>query len=90
MRITRAQVMLFPFTDSSHIGILVHPQRVYSVILQLPEQLSSAIKPGPATLANSIQCLLGDKVPLHLMVASKTITNKDGSLEGTPQLVRIP
>ena len=57
-----------------------------------PEQLSSAIKPGPVTLVNGVQCAFGDKVLLCLTVGSKTSTGniKDGSLEGTPQLFRIP
>ena len=41
-----------PHTDSSHIGLLVHPQRTYSFTPKLPEQFSSAIQPGPATLVN--------------------------------------
>ena len=41
-----------PLTDSSHIGLLVHPQGMYSFMPQLPEQLSSAIKPDPATLVS--------------------------------------
>ena len=47
-------------TDSSHIGLLVHPQCMYSFTPQLPEQLSSAIKPGPATLVNGMKYRLGD------------------------------
>ena len=64
---------------------------MYSFTPQLPEQLSSAIKPGPATLVNAIQCHLRDKIILHPMVSSKTPTGniKDGGLEGTPQLFRI-
>ena len=59
---------------------------------QLPEQLSSAIQPGPATLVNSIQCPLRDKILLRPTVSSKTSTGyiKDGGLEGTSQLFRIP
>ena len=58
----------------------------------LPEQLSSAIKPCPVTLGNGIQCPLRDKILLHPMESSKSSTGniKDGSLEGTPQLFRIP
>ena len=41
--------MLDQFTDSSHIGLLVHSQHMYSFMPQLPEQLSSAIKPDPVT-----------------------------------------
>ena len=70
MRITYAQVMLYPFTDSSHMFLLVHHQRKYSFTPPLPEQLSSAIKPGPATLVNGTQRALGDKVELRLMVGS--------------------
>ena len=81
-----------PLTDSSHTGLLVYPQRTYTFVLQLPEQFSSAIKPGPATLVNGIQCPFGDNVPLHLVVGSKTTTSNinDGSLGGTPQLFKIP
>ena len=63
---------------------------MYSFMPQLPEQLSSAIKYGPATLVNGIQCPLGDKA-LLLLIGSKTTTGniKDGSLEGTPKLFRI-
>ena len=50
----------------SHIGLLVHPLCRYSFSLQLPEQLSSAIQPGPATLGNGIQCPLRDKIILAL------------------------
>ena len=84
--------MVRPLTDSSHIGPLVHPSWTYSFTPQLPEQLSSAITPGPATLVDSIQCPLRDKILLHAMVSSKTSTGniKDGGLEGTPQLFRIP
>ena len=59
---------------------------------QLHEQLSSAVKPGHTTLVNVMQCPFGDKVLLHLMVGSKTSTGKikDGNIEGTPQLFRIP
>ena len=65
---------------------------MYSFMPQLPEQLSSAIKPGPVTLVNGIKFLLGDKILLHLTVCSKTTTRniKDGGLEGTPQRFRIP
>ena len=66
-------------------GLLVRPQRTYSFTPQLPEQLSSAIKPGPATLVNSIQCPLREKVILHPMVSSKTSTGsiRDGSFDST-------
>ena len=59
---------------------------------QLPEQLSSAIQPGPVTLGNGIQCPLREKILLRPPVSSKTSTGniKDGGLEGTPQLFRIP
>jgi len=51
---------------------------------QLPEQLISAIQPGPATLVNGIQCPLRDKIILHPMVNSKTSTGniKESGLEG--------
>ena len=86
MRITHLQVMRQAFTDSSHIDFLLRPQRTFSFTLQLPEQLSSAIKPGPASLVDGIQCPLGDKVPLLLAVGSKTSTGniKDGRLKGSP------
>ena len=63
-----------------------------SFMPQLPGQLSSAIQPGPATLVNGIQCPLRDKILLCPTVSSKTSTGniKDGGLEGTPQLFRIP
>ena len=66
-------------------------QRTHSFTPQLSEQLSSAIKLGPTTLANGIQCPLGGNV-LCLTVGSKTSTGniKDSHLEGTPQLLRIP
>ena len=59
---------------------------------QLPEQLSSAIKPGPATLVNGIQCPLREQILLRPLLSSKTSTGniKDSGLEGTPQLFRIP
>ena len=81
-----------PTTDSSHIGLLVHPQRTHTFTPQLPEQLSSAIKPGPVNLVNGIQCCLGDKVLLCPTVSSKTSTGniKDGGLEGSPELFNIP
>ena len=84
--------MLYPLTDSTHIGLLVHAWCTYSFTPQLPEHLSSAIQPGPATLVNSIQCPLRDKILLLPTVSSKTSTGnmKDGGLEGTPQLFRIP
>jgi len=65
----------------------VRPQRMYSFTPQLREQLSFAIR-----LVNGIHCSLGDKVLLHLMVDSKTSPSniKDGNLEGTLQLFRIP
>ena len=83
---------VYRLTDSSYIGLLVLPRRTYSFMPQLPEQLSSAIKPGLATLVNDIQCPLGDKILLHRTVSSRTSTGnvKDGGLEGTPQLLRIP
>ena len=58
---------------------------------QLPEQLSSVSKPGPATLVNGIQCPLRDKILLRPMVSSKTSTGniKNGGFEGTSQLFRI-
>ena len=64
---------------------------MYSFTPQLPEQLSSAFKPGPVSLVNGVQCPLGDKVLLHPRVSSNTSTGKikDGGLEGTPQLFRI-
>ena len=64
--------MLHYFTGSSYIGLLLH---MYSFMPQLPEQFSSAIKPGPVTLVNGIQWALGDKVLLQLTVASKTTTS---------------
>ena len=84
--------MLYTLTDSLHIGLLVHPQHTYSFTPQLPEQLSSAIKPGPVTLGNVIQCPLRDKILLRPPVNSKTSTGniKDGGLEGTPKLFWIP
>ena len=71
---------------------LVPPKRTFNFMPQLPEQLSSAIQPGPSTLVNGIQCPLRDKNFLHPSVSSKTSTGniKDGGLEGTPQLFRIP
>ena len=83
--------MLYPLTDSSHIGLLVHPEYTYSYMPQLPEQLSSAIQPCPVTLVNGIQCPLRDKILLRPPVSSKTSTGniKDGGLEGTSQLFRI-
>ena len=68
-------------TDSSHIGLLVHPECTYSFTPQLPEQLSSAIQPGPATPVNGIQCPLRDKILLRPVVNYKTSTGniKDGS-----------
>ena len=84
--------MLYSLTDSSHIGILVHPRRTYSFMPQLSDQLDSAFEPSPATLVNGIQCPSRDKILLHHLVSSKTSTGniKDGGLEGTPQLFRIP
>ena len=63
---------------------------MHSFMAQLPEQLRSAIQPGPATLGNGIQCPFRDKIILHPSVSSKTSTGniKDGGLEGTPQLFR--
>ena len=58
--------MLYPLTDSSHISLLVDPLRTYSFMPQLPEQLSSAIQPGLATLVNGIQCPLRDKILFDL------------------------
>jgi len=57
---------------------------------QLPEQLSSAIQPGSATLVNGILCPLRDKILLCPSVSSKTSTGniKDGGREGTPLLFR--
>ena len=57
---------------------------------QLPEQLSSAIQPGSATLVNGIWCPLRDKILLCPSVSSKTSTSniKDGGREGTPLLFR--
>ena len=85
-------MLLYPLTDSSHIGLLVHPQRSCSFTPQLPEQLSSAIKPGLATVVNGLQCALRDKILLCPVVSSKTSTGniKDGSLDGNPQLFMIP
>ena len=62
------------------------------VLSQLPEQLSSAIQPGPATLFNGTQCPLRDKILLRPSVSSQTspCNNKDSCLVGTPQLFRIP
>ena len=59
---------------------------------QLPEQLSSDIKPGHVTLVNGIQYSLRDKILLHPTVSSSTPTGniKDGGLEGTLQLCKIP
>ena len=76
---------------SPHIGLLVHPKHTYSFTPQVHEQLSSAIQPGPATLVNGIQCPLR-KIILRPPVRSKTSPGniKDGGLEGTPQLFRIP
>ena len=83
--------MLYPFTDSSHISLLVRPQHVCSFMPQLRGQLNSAINPGPPSLLNGIQCPLGDKFPLPLRVGFKTSTSiiKDGGLEGISQLFRI-
>uniref|UniRef100_A0A8C4QCB2 Iron-sulfur cluster assembly enzyme ISCU n=1 Tax=Eptatretus burgeri TaxID=7764 RepID=A0A8C4QCB2_EPTBU len=50
--------MLYSLTDSSHVGLLVHHQHTCSFMPQLPEQLSSAIQPDPATLVNGIRCPL--------------------------------
>ena len=68
------------------------PQCMYSFTPHLPEQLSSAIQPGPATLGNGIQCPLREKILLRPSVSSKTSTGNitDGGLEGTPQLFRVP
>ena len=65
---------------------------MYCFTPQPPEQLSSAIHSGPATLVNGIQCPLRDKILLRPPVSSETSTGniKDGGLEGTPQLFRIP
>ena len=84
--------MLYPLTDSSPIGRFVHPRHMYSFMPQLPEQLSSAIKTGPATLVNGIRCPLRDKILLRPTVSYKTSTGniKDGGVEGIPQLFRIP
>ena len=81
--------MLYHPTDSSHIGLLVHPYCT-QFYPQPPKQLSSAIQPGRATLVNGIQCPLRDKILLCPSVSSKTSTGKikDGGLEGTPQLFR--
>ena len=59
---------------------------------QLPEQLSSAIQPGPTTLVNGIQCPLRDKILIRPTVSFKTSTGhiNNGGLEGTPQLFGIP
>ena len=67
---------------------LVH----YSFMPRLPEQLSSAIQAGPATLVNGIQCPLRDKILLCPPVISKTSSGniEDGDLEGTPPLFRFP
>ena len=83
--------MLDPITVSLHIGLLAHPWRMYSFMPQLPKQVSSAIKPGPVTLVNGIQCPLRDKIRFCPMVSCKTSTGNinDGGLEGTPQLFRI-
>ena len=61
-------------------------------VLCLSSLNSSAIQPGPATLGNGIQCPLRDKIILRLPVSNKAFTGniKDGGLEGTPQLVKIP
>ena len=90
--LTWPKVMPYPFTDSSHISLLVHHQCTYSFMPQLPEQLSSAIKTGPATLVNGIRCPLRDKILLRPTVTSKTSTGniKDGGVKGTSQLFRIP
>ena len=84
--------MLYPLTDSSHMGLLVHTLYTYRFTPQLPEQLNFAIQPGPVTLGNGIQRPLKDKILLRLPVSFKTSTNniKDDGLEGTPQLFRIP
>ena len=65
---------------------------MYSLKPQLPEQLSSAIKPGPATLVNGIKYALRDKILIHPPVSSKTSTGniKDGGHRGNPQLFEIP
>ena len=65
---------------------------MYSFMPKLPQQLSSAIMPGPTTLVNGIQCPLRDKVLIHPLLSSKTFAGNinDGSLEDTPQLHRIP
>ena len=57
-----------------------------------PEQLSSAIRPGPVTLVSGIQCPLRDNILLRSPVSSKTSTGNinDSGLEGTPLLFRIP
>ena len=59
---------------------------------RLPDQLNSAIKPGPMTLVNGIQCPLRDKILRRPTVSSKTfnVNIKNGGLEGTTQLFRIP
>ena len=84
--------MLYPLTDSSLTGLLVHPQRTYSFTPQLPKQLSSAIDPGSTTLVNGIQCPLRNKILLCPTVSSKTSTGniEDGGLKGTLQLFGIP
>jgi len=61
------------------------PSFTYCFMPQLPDQLSSAINPGLATLVNGIQCPLGDKALLHLTKTS-TSNIKDGNIDGTPQL----
>ena len=58
---TLRELMFYPLTDSSHIGLLVHPERMSSFTPQLPEQLSSAIQPCPATRVNGVQCPLREK-----------------------------
>ena len=65
---------------------------MYSFTPQLPEQLRSAIQPGPVTLFSGIQCPLRDKIFLHPSVNSKISTGniKDSGLEGIPLLFRIP
>ena len=68
------------------------PQRTYSFMSQLPEQISSAFLPSPVNLVNGIQCPLRDKILLRPTVSSKTSTSniKDGGLGGTSQLFKYP
>ena len=64
---------------------------MYSFVPQLPEQLSSAIQPGPVT-GQWYPVSRETKILLLPTVSSKTSTSniKEGGLEDTPQLFRTP